>query len=259
MPTEPITNTLGYYGKVPTQGDFISKGLPRSFIEPWDIWLQEAIFTSQRQLGQQWLEYYLTSPIYHFVLSPGICGDTGWLGVVIPSVDKIGRYYPMTISLMIDASINPFVTLQKQQWFARLEQLALSCLHENYSLDVFNQAIGQLQQEPIGHFVNTPSSMQKLYSQTYHSAWHLSINGEDRLTGLFASMLDSVLKEQCFAYSLWLTQGSEVVQPSFLFAEGLPPFEGMAALFDGNWQQWGWQDNRYPMLRGSNNGTDKNP
>jgi type VI secretion system protein ImpM len=113
MFTESI-NTLGYYGKVPTHGDFVSKGLPRSFIDPWDQWLQEAILASRQQLGDQWLDYFLTSPLYHFALSPGICGDNGWLGILMPSVDKVGRYYPMTISLMINEAINPFVALQKK-------------------------------------------------------------------------------------------------------------------------------------------------
>jgi type VI secretion system protein ImpM len=258
MSTEPINNILGYYGKVPTQGDFISKGLPRSFIEPWDIWLQEAIFTSQQQLGSRWLEYYLTSPIYHFILAPGICGNTGWLGILMPSVDKIGRYYPMTIALMLDASINPFVAIQKQHWFDNLEQLALSCLHEGYRIDDFNQDLERLRQKPICQPTHTSSAMQALYSQGYYRAWQQTMVDEEPITNIFTSMLDSVVKEQCFAYSLWLTQGSEVVQPSFLFSEGLPPFDGMAALFDGNWQQWGWHGNRYPILLDVNKDADKN-
>jgi type VI secretion system protein ImpM len=32
-----------------------------------------------------------------------------------------------------------------------------------------------------------------------------------------------------------------------LICEGLPHYEGMAALFDGNWQKWGWEGQRHPF------------
>jgi type VI secretion system protein ImpM len=246
-------NTVGYYGKVPIRGDFISKGLPRSFIEPWDIWLQEAIFTSQEQLGSQWLDKYLTSPIYHFVLSPGICGESAWLGVLMPSVDKVGRYYPMTISSMLDANINPYLAIQKKQWFANLEKLALSCLHDNYDLDEFNKGIDKLQQENIYSAGDSHTLTERLNQKIFHTAWQQSLDDTDLISELLPSILDSVLKEQCFAYSLWWTKGSELIAPSFLFSEGLPPFDGVTAMFDGNWQRWGWQRNYHPAPSGQYN------
>jgi type VI secretion system protein ImpM len=122
MPTEFIEP--GYYGKVPAHGDFVSRGLPRSFIDPWDSWLQEAINTSRQQLADSWLNYYLTSPLYRFVLSPGICGQHSWQGVLMPSVDKIGRYFPLTVGLIDKQNINPFIVLQtRNNWFASVEKL----------------------------------------------------------------------------------------------------------------------------------------
>ena len=245
MLTESI-NKLGYYGKVPTHGDFVSKGLPRSFIDPWDLWLQEAILTSRQQLGEQWLDYYLTSPLYRFVLSPGICGETGWLGILMPSVDKVGRYYPMTISQMIDERTNSFMALQKNEWFVKLEELALSCLKDSYSLNEFNSEIDQLAKGIVYESPPPQSLVDRINNQAFHPAWQQSLNCIESITDLLPSMLDSVLKERCFAYSLWWTRGSEHVSPSFLFSEGLPPFDSVAAMFDGNWQQWGWSGNRYP-------------
>ena len=34
--------TPGFYGKTPRHGDFIKRRLPRSFVDPWDDWLQRA-------------------------------------------------------------------------------------------------------------------------------------------------------------------------------------------------------------------------
>ena len=41
----------GFYGKIPLLGDFVSRRLPRHFIEPWDSWLQSAFAASREQLG----------------------------------------------------------------------------------------------------------------------------------------------------------------------------------------------------------------
>ena len=37
----------GFWGKLPARGDFVRAGLPRSFVEPWDAWLQSALQVPQ--------------------------------------------------------------------------------------------------------------------------------------------------------------------------------------------------------------------
>ena len=99
MPGEPLgAAKAGFYGKLPARGDFVSRRLPRSFVEPWDAWLQQGFASSRDHLGDGWLEAYLTSPIWRFVLAPGVCGPAGVAGVVMPSVDSVGRYFPLTIA-----------------------------------------------------------------------------------------------------------------------------------------------------------------
>ena len=247
MPSEPLAT--GYYGKVPSHDDFVSSGLPRSFIQPWDAWLQEAISSSRQQLGESWLNYYLTSPIYRFVLSPGICGENAWLGVLMPSVDRIGRYYPMTLSLGNDLQTNPFSVLQqKNGWFTQLEDLALFCLEDDFSLEVFNRRLSELPPHNLPNSSNTETAEPLIEKPTLSNAWRRSLDSIESIPNLLPVFLDNLLKEHCFAYSIWWTQGSEQVSPSLLICEGLPPYAGMAAMFDGNWQQWGWDGNHYPIL-----------
>jgi type VI secretion system protein ImpM len=246
MPTEFIEP--GYYGKVHTHGDFVSRGLPRSFIDPWDAWLQEAINTSRQQLGDTWLNYYLTSPVYRFVLSPGICGNHGWQGVLMPSVDKIGRYYPMTVSLMDKQNINPFIALQtRNEWFTSIERLVFSCLEDNFNLEKFNGSLSNFRFNAGYSDAKTEQSCIEIPEKIFHHAWQQPLKSVESMSNLLPDILDNLLKEQCFAYSLWWTQGSEIVSPSLLICEGLPHFEGIAALFDGNWQKWGWEGQLYPI------------
>lgn len=103
----------GFYGKLPALGDFVSRRLPRQFIEPWDQWLQSAIAASREQLGSDWLDVYLTSPIWRFGLGAGVCGTGAWAGVLMPSVDKVGRYYPLTLAVPVpEAQSLPFLFRQ---------------------------------------------------------------------------------------------------------------------------------------------------
>src|SRR5512139_3843786 len=104
----------GWYGKIPNLGDFASRRLPSRFIVAWDDWLQRALASSRAQLGGQWLDLYLTSPVWRFLLMPGVCGSAAWAGVLMPSVDRVGRYFPLTIALEL-----PQVALRQD----RLERL----------------------------------------------------------------------------------------------------------------------------------------
>jgi type VI secretion system protein ImpM len=83
----------GIYGKLPSNGDFVTRRLPATFLQPWDQWLQESTADSRDQLGRRWLEIYLTSPVWRFALSPGTTGQLPWAGVLMPSVDSVGRYW----------------------------------------------------------------------------------------------------------------------------------------------------------------------
>src|SRR5262249_33864945 len=46
----------------------------------------------------EWREAWLEALVWRFVLPPGLCGANGVLGLWMPSVDKAGRYFPLTIA-----------------------------------------------------------------------------------------------------------------------------------------------------------------
>ena len=45
----------GFFGKLPEFPDFVGRRLPRSFLDPWDNWLQQGILSSRERLGVSWL------------------------------------------------------------------------------------------------------------------------------------------------------------------------------------------------------------
>ena len=91
---------VGFYGKLPSRGDFVRSGLPRDFTDRWDDWLQSVMAGSRSLMGDAWLPAFLEAPVWRFALPRGLCGERAALGVMLPSVDKAGRYFPLTFAAL---------------------------------------------------------------------------------------------------------------------------------------------------------------
>jgi type VI secretion system protein ImpM len=229
-----VGQRLGFFGKLPARGDFVCRRLLRDFTDPWDGWLQDAIAMSSQQLGEDWLDTYLTAPIWRFLLSPGVCSDLPMLGVVMPSVDRVGRYFPLTLAIAVTESAAPARTmLTAGTWFEEVEKLALSALEDDADLDRLDQDA-----EAIG-----PPAEQQVGAASYRTERAVSVvlGGERGSEASAADVVDGLLALLAARYTLWWTSGSEQFKPSLVAAEGLPPVERFAALLDGRWEQWGWK------------------
>ena len=233
----------GLFGKVPTHGDFVSRRLPASFVERWDHWLQEAISDSRDQLGDNWLDIYLTSPIWRFVLSPGVVDQSAWAGLLMPSVDRVGRYFPLTLAAPLQASESTLrVIKDEDEWFNTAETLLLSCLEDGFDLESFDQRLAGLGAPKsvvsVEHGLAVPVASEAPIS----GAWRIAVPGRPQIDSAYPQLLDQTLAELFFAYSLWSTDGSDYVSPSLLACQGLPPIQGYTAMLAGDWQGRGWQE-----------------
>jgi type VI secretion system protein ImpM len=94
---QPPPDIACWFGKLPFLGDFASRRLPESFIKPWDDWLQPGLAAARERTGDRWLDLYLTFPVWRFVVPAGLLGDASWIGVLLPSIDRVGRCFPLTI------------------------------------------------------------------------------------------------------------------------------------------------------------------
>lgn len=109
MPALPPDASAGLFGKLPARGDFVRENLSRDFTDAWDDWWQRNLADTQRRPMEEWRASWLEAPVWRFVLPPGLCGRKGVLGLWLPSVDKAGRYSPLTIAAVAAADWAPFV------------------------------------------------------------------------------------------------------------------------------------------------------
>ena len=238
-----VTQALGqpgFWGKVPTRGDFVSRRLPRQFIDSWDTWLGGAFAASREQLGAQWLDLYLTSPIWRFGCTAGLLGDKAWAGVLMPSVDKVGRYFPLTLAVpLAEGRALPLLFDGASGWFETVEQLALSALEDAFDLERFDAA---LQQATLSESAWIPAQPENYQGETERGkfAVQASVAAHAELPSAFAAISASTLERFLPAYSLWRTEGAESFPPSLLVCEGLPPVDAYVGFLTGQWPQRGW-------------------
>jgi type VI secretion system protein ImpM len=145
MPEAPV-NAPGWFGKLPSRGDFVSRRLPDAFILGWDDWLQRSLASAREQLGEGWLDCYLVAPIRRFWLAPGLLGGDGWVGVLMPSVDRVGRHFPLTIALAIGNSrADSLATaLAAGAWFRAVDAVARQVLDIDFSVDDLERQLAAL-------------------------------------------------------------------------------------------------------------------
>jgi len=127
-----VNPIVGFYGKLPARGDFVRAALPRDFTDPWDDWLQSVMAGSRTQMGEDWLPAYLEGPVWRFALSPGQCGSRAALGLMLPSVDKAGRYFPLTFAALDNVAPDAPDCLA---WLDRCEEAGLAALERDLAPD----------------------------------------------------------------------------------------------------------------------------
>ena len=122
----------GLYGKLPMKRDFVAVSVPDALLQLWEPWLQAGLAASRLALGARWQEVFLKAPIWRFWLGSGLCGRTS-IGSFTPSVDAVGRLFPLTAFASAEPGIAlPAPRLELQaDWFAAVEAMLLYALDES--------------------------------------------------------------------------------------------------------------------------------
>ncbi|MBL9051851.1 MAG: type VI secretion system-associated protein TagF [Tabrizicola sp.] len=97
-PDDDLRPVAGFFGKLPSTGDFVWRGLPDAFRRNWDAWLTRHVAPLQRDghgLPPDGLRFRLPS------------GGRLVAGIILPSHDLAGRHYPLSLLLIADGDLEP--------------------------------------------------------------------------------------------------------------------------------------------------------
>ena len=235
-----VESAPGFFGKVSSQGDFVSRRLPPQVLNAWDVWLQSCMQASRLQLDAAWLQTYLTSPVWRFMLAPGIVDEQAWGGVLMPSVDRVGRHFPLMISAGAAGGASLLDWLENgKQWYDAIEDLALSSLEADFRLDDFDAALLARTGLPAGAEAGAGAAAGRAAGP--QAGWRFPSAGLDQIKSELPSLAANMAHSLLAGHSLWWTDGSQQVMPSVLLCRGLPEPSAFAAMLDGSWQRDGWQ------------------
>lgn len=201
----------GIHGKMPARGDFVVSDLPGELVEAWDSWLGHALAETRRVLGPVWERLFVVAPAWRFALAGGVCGPGAVAGIWAPSMDRVGRLYPLALMAALPAGVDPAtVPAACVGWFDRAERHLLA-----------------LRGPPAAPAGPPPAGPGR--PRAAGGAFHRAL-----VEDLVGPLGDGA--------SLWWTRGAANVAPSLLACRGLPDGLRLAAMLDGDWSRWGWLD-----------------
>lgn len=206
---------VGFFGKMPGRGDFVRRDLPNAFVDTWDEWLTECIARSRAALGHHWTDAWLCAPVWRFALGGGLCGPTAWAGVIMPSVDSAGRYFPLTLAASVQGTEIP-ISLLIGGWIDALENAAISALDDATGFDGFAGAVSALP-APLPHVDPSPDGARSMGNALDPMGYAGLLAAASSLRG---------------GRALFVTRGAEHVAPASILFPGLPSPSRFASLIE---------------------------
>ena len=203
---------VGYFGKVPPTGDFISRNLDSAVKEGFDRWLGQGLEKSRQQLKENWLSSFLTAPVWRFLLDRQLEGGKLVAGIMMPSVDKVGRYFPFSLLVELEsAPVDSALLAAADQLLTQFEDLLLSALAEDFDLDYFDYQVGMAARKLMGKdFAAEPLAVKK-FDEMRELGRHLH-------------------RLQPSGGSVWWTDGAEHRRADLLVHETMPAGGAFASM-----------------------------
>lgn len=211
---------VGYsaFGKIPALGDFFRVDASQAFVDPWDAWLQDEMVNTKNSLGANWENRYMSAPIWRFAIGAGQAGSTPTIGVLMASVDRVGRKFPLTLFSQLAPSTSVSAAFfAAQTIYPLLEDTALDALEDDYSRDQLADALSNLNTITV----QSPSRITR-------AGGVLTVQGGaiDELQNALCGYSLSDYSSPC----IWSAQGQDGFHT--MITEGLPRGDQSRALFD---------------------------
>lgn len=215
--------TVGAFGKMPGMGDFFRVNLPGDFVNAWDEWLQSQLVAQRELLGDRWQSCYMSAPIWRFSLRAGLVGTPQMSGVLMASVDRVGRQFPLTLAYPVDQTKHLLLDHQTgNPVFETLEDIAFSALDDDLGRDALMDRLAG---------VSPPDTASDSFINIGAGAVFVSTDGD-----AVGALADTLLSQTTNPASIW--SAVTPVGAQLLICDALPTPEQMSGLFDLDADIW---------------------
>ncbi|HEY9067683.1 MAG TPA: type VI secretion system-associated protein TagF [Burkholderiaceae bacterium] len=224
-----------WYGKLASLGDFATRRLPQDTARVLDAWLSQGVDASRAQLGDaRWFNLYLTSPLWRFAWAPGVFdASSWWFGLMMPSVDSVGRYFPLVV---LQAREHPPAGRdalgQLEAWYAAIARAALRTLQPGSSLEQFEADLIAL--AATAPLPASPPAAPWTAAQWTERTRH-EMEAGTTLAQCFEQLTVAESLRRLRGCSLWWSLRPGEQASSLSIAVGLPARESFVQLLEGVW------------------------
>jgi type VI secretion system protein ImpM len=218
----------GLFGKLPAKRDFVATNARPRFLEVWEPWLQAGVATSKQMLGVNWTDAYNHAPIWRYWLGQDFCGEAT-IGAFMPSVDGVGRSFPLAIFAGEGQESLPPPELESNDaWCEVAEAILLDALDTTATLEAIADKVGSM---PAPALWPWPSEVAGFRELPEGGVVARDIDRQVSLGFLAARRFGY---RRAFAFqSFWWTLGGEGFPPLALSYVGLPPPVRFADMLTG--------------------------
>ncbi len=193
---------------------------------------------------RRWRDAYLAGPAWRFVLAEGVCGTGAYAGVLMPSVDRVGRCFPLTIvSQWADSACAIDVACGASEWFDAIEDIAAEGV-ERADLDAFDARVARaeslLRFNEIDAAVVLRQALGRCEFPQGSAQWHVPLDSVHSLQKAVNALAARELERSLRPLSIWWSDGSDDVGAAWLCTRGLPDARSFGAMLTGRWSGNGW-------------------
>jgi type VI secretion system ImpM family protein len=134
----PVDEQIGWYGKLPAAGDFLYRRMPRELQAWWDRWMQNGLGSFKRWPDAM-TRHYAVAPIWNFAIPATQGVNAVQFGCIAPSCDRVGRYYPVCVTLQVVCfELPPAVLEGSAAWYWQCGTALLQAIRHGVAPDQFD-------------------------------------------------------------------------------------------------------------------------
>ncbi|MDF7658556.1 type VI secretion system-associated protein TagF [Erwiniaceae bacterium L1_54_6] len=134
----------GWYGKLPTTGDFLRQRLSENTVTSWSHWFQQGLLHWHPQNDAS-TQLFLAAPVWNFVLPISPLRQQVQMGCLLPSCDRVGRAWPLLALHHFPLSRwHPAQLAISGEWFQELGATLLHAVRAAQTAEQLEQAILQV-------------------------------------------------------------------------------------------------------------------
>lgn len=140
---DELSRAVGWYGKMPAAGDFVHRRLRSDVVNWWHRWLEHALPSLKMNSSSQGVFFH--APIWNFALPASHGANMVQLGCIAPSRDRVGRLYPLLVSLYVPVHFyEPQLLEGSSRFYQQAGRSLLQAVSLGCSVEQFDKSLSDI-------------------------------------------------------------------------------------------------------------------